>query len=83
MLAWVRKKSSPAILRFSPPGSFFSSIASEASFHSRVWCSKNTAPVPSSSNESFGTSDPEMVAVPPRNCSALGWVEIGSDSFVS
>ena len=38
----VTKKSSPAILRLTPPGSFFSSMFSCVSFHSSVWCSNIT-----------------------------------------
>ena len=38
----MTKKSSPAILRLIPPGSFFSSISTRVSFHSSTWCSNIT-----------------------------------------
>ncbi len=38
----VRKKSSPATLRLSPPGSFLSSTSTLVCFQSRTWCSNIT-----------------------------------------
>ena len=38
----VTKNSSPAILRLTAPGSFFSSMSSCVCFHSSTWCSNIT-----------------------------------------
>jgi hypothetical protein len=70
--ARVMKKSSPAILRFSPPGSFFSVISVCASFHSSVWCSKKTASEPLRWNTSCGTSVPSTAYWPPWNSALTG-----------
>ena len=53
----VTKNSNPAILRFTPPGSFFSSTFTRVSFHSSTWCSNITAAAPTSICSS-GTSSP-------------------------
>jgi hypothetical protein len=58
-IALVTKKSSPAILRLTPPGSLRSSIFTPVSFHSSVWCSNITGSL-DSSIWSSGTSTPRM-----------------------
>ena len=55
----VTKNSIPAILRFTAPGSFLSSMFSCVCFHSRTWCSNITAWEPISICSS-GTSSPRM-----------------------